>query len=97
MSAFLRSHVPDGGRIENKKPAAFAAGFFFRGEGGIRTRGTVSRTPDLQSGALDHSTTYILKDYPFLEITGFKKLFKKPFVVKLCMPNKLAISLVLPN
>ena len=33
------------------------AGFFIGGEGGIRTLGTGNRTPDFESGTLDHSAT----------------------------------------
>ena len=44
------------------------------GEGGIRTHGTVSRTPDFKSGSFDHSdTSPELYKYQFLniQITNF--------------------------
>jgi hypothetical protein len=31
--------------------------FYFGGEGGIRTHGSVNATPDFESGTFDHSAT----------------------------------------
>ena len=41
---------------KNKKGPGGAL-FVFGGEGGIRTHGTVTRTPDFESGTFDHSAT----------------------------------------
>ena len=45
--------------IRHKKKAAHRAAFFvaYGGEGGIRTHGALTRTPDFESGTFDHSAT----------------------------------------
>ena len=45
--------------IKSKMPASNEAGIFgiSGGEGGIRTHGTLARTPDFESGTFDHSAT----------------------------------------
>ena len=42
---------------KNKKGPVRGPFYFLGGEGGIRTHGTVTRTPDFESGTFDHSAT----------------------------------------
>ncbi|VXA98685.1 hypothetical protein MASSI9I_10204 [Massilia sp. 9I] len=44
-------------RQENEKGPMRGPFHFLGGEGGIRTHGTVTRTPDFESGTFDHSAT----------------------------------------
>jgi hypothetical protein len=52
-----------------RKGALFVAG----GEGGIRTHGTVTRTPDFESGPFDHSGTSP-RNADWAQVTGFQNL-----------------------
>jgi hypothetical protein len=45
------------------------------GKGGIRTLGTLARTPDFESGTFDHSATF--------PVSGFAAFFKEQQSIKL--------------
>ena len=55
-SATLRGFSPDLVLI-NEKPGARPGFSFIGGEGGIRTLGTLARTPDFESGTFNRSAT----------------------------------------
>lgn len=51
-------------------------GFLRGGEGGVRTHGTVSRTADFKSAALDHSATSPRCDWRASTVSAYAGCFK---------------------